>query len=71
MTNIMLAFACMLFFVGSVLYKDENSETIGLYQEGILMFIIGSALFLFGAVFALLMRKKRMEDPLQDHHKEI
>ena len=69
--NVLLAIACMLFFVGSVLFKDEDSETIGLYSEGIAMFIGGSFLFFLASVLNLLNRRDRLKDPLFDYHDRI
>ena len=70
-TNTFLAIACMFFAVGSILFKDEDSETIGLYREGVIMFIVGSIFFLFGAITGVVLRRARFYDPLHDYRKAL
>lgn len=45
-----------MFLVGTVEFKDENSETIGLFIEGVALFIIGSALFLLASLIGAYLR---------------
>ena len=55
-SSIILSIACVMFVVGTVEFKDQNSETIGLYVEGVVFFILGSALFLFASLVGAYLR---------------
>ena len=66
-SNLMLGIACFFFFVGSILFKNEASNTIGLLQEGVVMFIIGSVMFLGAAVIGVYLRSCLENDPLKKY----
>lgn len=66
--NLCQAMGCFLFFIGTFLFMNQNIETKDLFEEGVILFILGSAFFMIAPLFTLKMRKMRILDPLAKYH---
>lgn len=62
--SLLFMLGCFFYAIGSILFYDEHSETIGLFEEGVIMYIAGSIFFMLGAAAGIIVRNYRVSDPL-------